>query len=68
MRLLFTLLVCLLTIYAPVELTRVIVINELIQNIHPEISPWQFIAELVFLWVLYAGAMALVYRRWRWLK
>lgn len=57
---------CSLTVYAPIELTRLIVIGELIQNIHPEIAPWQFITELIILWTFYIWAMFFIYRRFKW--
>ncbi len=50
-RSLLILLVCLLTIYAPVELTRVIIAWDL---------SGQFLFEVLFIWVLYAIAMFLI--------
>ena len=52
--------VILLTIYAPIELTRVI-INEFVLNLHTT-SHWQFIAELSILWSFYVSAMVIIGR------
>lgn len=55
-------LVCVLTVYAPIEITRIIVINEHIRNIHTDTRPlWQFTTEIIFIWVSYVLAMVLVY-------
>ena len=55
-------LVCVLTVYAPLELTRVIVLSELILRLHPEIEVWQFILEIALIWVLYFTGMAIVWK------
>ena len=58
---LLALLICLLTVYAPIELT-VVIANELTLNLHPTIAPWQFIFELTFIWLFYIGGLSLVWR------
>ena len=65
MKILWTLLICALTIYAPIELTRVIVISALIKDtwVRPD---WQFILEIVLLWVMYLVGMFLVYKVFKW--
>ena len=60
-------LICLLTVYAPIELTRAIIINEIILNLHPSIPTWQFVAEIGVIWTLYMVAMVII-RRGKWLK
>ncbi len=53
--------IILLTIYAPLELTRIIVINCFIRRLYVDIVPmWEFIAELILLWGFYIGAMVIV--------
>lgn len=64
---LWLLLIILLTIYAPLELTRVIIANELVLNLHPLIPSWQFIAELGVFWTLYVAGMVII-GRFLWLK
>ena len=64
MKYLLMLLICLLTIYAPLELTRVIVINALVNKIWA-IPAWQFILEISLQWALYVTAMIIVYTRIR---
>ncbi len=52
MRFLIALLICLLTVYAPIELTRLIIIYGL---------QGEFIFEVCFIWVSYIIGMGLVY-------
>lgn len=66
MRILWIILVVLCTVYAPIELTRVIVINELILDLHA-IPHWQFIAELTVFWNFYVAGIVIVGRK-IWLK
>ena len=56
---LWTLLICVLTIYAPVELTRVILVGLEFWS-RPV---WHFMLEIAFIWVAYLIAMILVYKR-----
>ncbi|KKL92205.1 hypothetical protein LCGC14_1887040 [marine sediment metagenome] len=51
-RLLLILLVCLLTLYAPIELTRVILDWEGFSN--------KFIFEIAFMWFPYVGAISIL--------
>jgi len=53
MRILWTGLIALLTLYAPLELTRVIILLGLNA---------EFLAEIVIVWTLYAGAIFFVYK------
>ena len=62
-RVLVVLLVCLLTIYAPLELTRMIVLEVFILRLHPSIPNWNFLVELGFLWIFYIAGMVVVYKR-----
>ena len=55
-RVLLTLLICFLTLYAPIELTRVIVAWGL---------QGQFIGEVCLMWTMYITAMVVVYMRIR---
>ena len=57
---LIILLVILLTLYPIVELTRVIVISEIILRVHPEIPQSQFITELVVMWLFYLGIIPIL--------
>ena len=60
---LWTLLICVLTIYAPIELTRVI-LDYLESQSAPIGRPvWQFMLEIAFIWVGWLVAMILVYKR-----
>lgn len=54
MKVLWTLLVVLLTIYAPVELTRVIIVYTELQG--------EYVRELIILWTLYLAAVVIVYK------
>ena len=55
----WTLLICVLTLYAPLELTRVI-----LDWSAPIGRPvWHFMLEIAFIWVAYLIAMFLVYKR-----
>lgn len=65
MRSLWLILIIVLTIYAPLELTRVIVINALINHIYDR-PEWQFVAEIAMFWALYVIGMVLVYKRIKW--
>ena len=56
---LWTMLICVLTLYAPVELTRVI-----LDWSAPIGRPvWHFMLEIAFIWVAYLIGMVLVYKR-----
>lgn len=51
-------LVCFLTLYAPIELTRVIIQFAFVKRLWA--GGWEFEFEIVFIWVCYISAMALV--------
>jgi len=57
---LLTLAICLFTLYPPVELTRVIIINELILDAHPTIPSWEFVLELCLFWLGYVTGIVIV--------
>ncbi len=55
----WTMLICVLTLYAPLELTRVI-----LDWSAPIGRPvWQFMLEIAFIWVAYLIGMFLLYKR-----
>ena len=58
-RILVTVLICALTLYAPAELTRVIIDWDF--SFHNGLL-WEHIFEISFIWVLYIIGMALVYK------
>lgn len=60
---LWLLLILCLTIYAPIELTRLIVEGNFVWMVHPDIPRWEYGAEIAILWVLYIAGLALVYKR-----
>ncbi len=57
------LLICLLTVYAPIELTWLIMVNKEIWSAYSGIPIWQFMLEMALFWVMYIVGIALVYRR-----
>jgi len=63
MKWLWLALISLLTIYAPLELANLIVVNELILRSHPHTPSWQFLLEIALFWLFYLAGMFLVYRR-----
>jgi len=62
-KVLWLLLICLLTIYAPLELTRVIIVDLEATVRYWNIPAWQFILEICFIWSFYIAGMVIVYRR-----
>ena len=48
------------TLYAPAELTRVIIMNAFVKNLYPHMSDLIFIAEMLMLWISYIASMFLV--------
>lgn len=56
---LWTLLTCFLTLYAPIELTRWI----LVTSTDWSRPAWHFVAEIAFIWAAYLIGMVLVYKR-----
>jgi len=62
MRIVLLLLVILLTMYAPIELTRCIILNELILRLHPKVSVETFVFEIAFLWNFYLTGMMIVWK------
>ncbi len=56
----WTLLICVLTLYAPIELTRVILVY-----LESQSAPIgrHFMLEIAFIWVAYLIGMFLVYKR-----
>lgn len=67
MRILWTLLICLLTLYAPAELTRVIFVDLERVSTYWGIPVWQFMLEIALFWIMYLVGMTLVYKRIKWL-
>jgi len=63
MKWLWLALISLLTIYAPLELANLIVVNELILRSHPHTPSWQFLLEIALFWLFYLAGMFLVSRR-----
>ena len=61
MKALWVLLICLLTVYAPIELTWVIIDHEFIHNLSA-IPKWQFVAEMSIFWVFYMIGLIVIYR------
>ncbi len=59
----WTLLICALTLYAPLELTRVILNYLESQSTYWGRPVWQFMLEIAFIWIAYLIAMFLVYKR-----
>ncbi len=59
---LWVLLIFLLTVYAPLELTRVIIAGLKWSN-YWGIPMWQFMLEIALFWILYLVGMVLIYRR-----
>ena len=59
MRYLWAILICFLTLYAPLELTRII-LGDLELWGRPA---WHFVAEIAFIWIMYLIGMFLVYKR-----
>ena len=59
-RLLILLLICLLTLYAPLELTRVIIHWGLLGPFKDTIPASNFIFEISFMWLLYAIAIFII--------
>ena len=55
-------LIGLLTLYAPLELTRVILNSLDIWVPYWGIPVWQFILEIALFWVMYLAGMVIVYR------
>lgn len=64
MRILWTLLIVILTIYAPIELTRVI-IRGLPNSAYWGIPVWQFLLEIAIFWLEYIAGMIIVYKKLR---
>jgi hypothetical protein len=62
MKYLWMLLLFLLTVYPPLELTRVIIINELIVKAHPQYSAFDYCTEIAFIWACYLAALVIVWR------
>ena len=62
MKALLFLFIVLLTIYPPIELTRVILVDLELTCAYWGIPIWQFILEICFIWTFYLTAMALVSR------
>ena len=60
MKRLLILLICLLTLYAPLELTRVIIDWGLLGPFKDTILVSNFIFELSFIWLFYAIAIFLI--------
>ncbi len=59
MRILWTILLGILFLYAPIELTRWI----LITSADWGRPAWHFVAEIAFIWIMYLIGMVLVYKR-----
>lgn len=55
-------MIIVLTLYAPIELTRIIVVNEFRLHLS-DIPHWQFILELCFFWGAYIAAMVITGKR-----
>jgi len=65
MRILWTLLICLLTIYAPLELTKGILDNLELTSAYWDIPVWQFMLEIALFWIMYLVGIILVYKKIR---
>lgn len=63
MRIFWTILIGLLFLYPPAELTRVILVDLERQSIYWGIPVWQFMLELALFWTMYLAGMVLVYKR-----
>ena len=50
-------LIIVLTIYSPIELTRVIIVNEIIFRFYENIPVWRFMFECAFIWIFYLSAV-----------
>ncbi len=59
----WTMLICVLTLYAPIELTRVILVYCQSQSAPIGRPVWQFMLEIAFIWVAYLIGMVLVHKR-----
>ena len=57
---LWLLLICLLTVYAPIELSRGIIYG-ITHNLYP-IPDYLFIGEMAVFWVMYIGGLIVVYK------
>ena len=64
-KILFTILVLALTILPVAEVTRLIIMNALINNCFPDIPDIVFYRELFGLWVAYLAGMGIVFWRIR---
>ena len=63
MKALWILLICLLTVYAPLELTKVILVDLELTSAYWGVPVWQFILEVCLIWIMYIVGMTIVYRR-----
>ena len=68
MKYLWLLLILLLTLYAPLELTRLIMGSKEIWSIQWGIPVWQFMLEIALIWIFYLVGMLVVYKRIKWNK
>ena len=64
-KILFTILVLVLTILPIAEVTRLIIMNALINNRFPEVPDIVFYRELFGIWTAYLAAMGIVFWRIR---
>ncbi len=62
-RILLILLICVLTIYAPIELTRWMLVNLERLSTYWGRPVWQYMLEITFFWAAYLIGMVLVYKR-----
>jgi len=63
MRILWMLFICLLTVYAPIELTKVILVDLELTSAYWGVPVWQFTLEVCLIWTLYLAGMIVVCRR-----
>ncbi len=54
------LLMILLTCYAPIELSRIIIFDNFICHAYPEIPLWEFAFELIFIWLNYSIGIGII--------
>ncbi len=52
-----------LTLYAPYELTRIIIDWEFVNHMHTATRPlWQYACEIIFIWLCYILAMFITFK------
>ncbi len=69
MFILVLLLMILLTCYAPIELSRIFILDNFVCHAYPEILLWEFVFELIFIWLNYSiGIGIIAYLITSWIK